>query len=137
MITFNTVGRVCSDPEIKQVGETNVASFRIAVKAAGEKSTDASNPGRLDGFFSVDVWGRQADFVNNYVKKGSVLQISGTLRHRTWEDKDTGKRRESISLTADQLTFTPNQPARDASSSEQQAVGAAASGGQAKDPWDV
>lgn len=136
MITFNAVGRVCGDPEIKQVGDTNVASFRIAVKTAGEKNNDADNPGRLDGFFSVDVWGRSADFVSNYVKKGAVLQLSGELRHRTWEDKDTGKKREGITLVAHQVSFTPSQPARgDSGSSEQEPVGAGS--GQKKDPFDV
>lgn len=139
MITFNTVGRVCTDPEIKQVGETNLATYRIAVKAAGEKSTDSANPGRLDGFFSVESWGRNADFVNNYVKKGSVLQITGTLRHRSWDDKESGKKREAITLVADQISFTPNQPARDGNSSEHQAVGAVVSpaAAQTEDPFDV
>jgi single-strand DNA-binding protein len=53
-------------------------------------------------FHSIVAWGRLAEIIAEYVKKGSKVYIEGRLRHRVWKDKD-GKNRKVTEIVADNL----------------------------------
>lgn len=92
--TVSLVGRLVRDPEAKQVGQYEKAGFSIAVDRdfGKEKTTD---------FFDCDAWGKTAEFVNKYLKKGALVAITGRLQQDTWE-KD-GKKYSKVLVVADKV----------------------------------
>lgn len=86
--TIIIVGNLGRDPEMRYtpngsaVTSLNVASSRTYTDAAGQKVKETT-------WFRVSVWGKQAESVNNFLKKGSMVLIEGELR----PDKETGNPR--------------------------------------------
>ncbi len=96
------VGNVGQDPEIRALPSGQaVANFRIATsdswrdKQTGElrESTE---------WHSVAVFGRLAEIVGEYVRKGQQLYLEGRLRTRKWQDK-SGNDRYSTEIVADEM----------------------------------
>ena len=89
-------GNVVADPESRstQTGKA-IATFRLAV----------NNPinDKDVVYIDVDTWEKQADFVTNYVKKGSAVSVVGRLKQDSWE-KD-GKKQSKILVVADRVNF--------------------------------
>lgn len=96
------VGNLTRDVETRQAGETTIASLRIAVnerrKVDGEW-TEQPN------YFDVDVFGKQAENAAEYLSKGRQVAIDGRLRWREWEDKDSGAKRQAVSIVAESVQF--------------------------------
>ncbi|MFT8314146.1 MAG: single-stranded DNA-binding protein [Clostridium sp.] len=84
------VGRLVRDPELKHI-ESNgkeVSNFTIAVNrnfvnSKGEREAD---------FVPVVVWGKTAELVCNYMKKGRLISISGRLQIRSYDTKEGNKK---------------------------------------------
>jgi single-strand DNA-binding protein len=80
-----------------------VCSLRIAVndqvkdQASGEWVEKAN-------YFTVDVFGRQAETCAQYLTRGRQVAVSGRLRWRQWETQD-GQKREAVSIAADRVQF--------------------------------
>ena len=89
-------GNVVADPESRttQTGKT-VAGFRLAV------NNPINDKDVL--YIDVDAWEKQAEFVMNYVKKGSGVSVVGRLKQDTWE-KD-GKKQSKIVAVAERVGF--------------------------------
>ena len=76
------VGHVGKDPEIRSTssGDT-VASFSLATNSGyGEKKTT--------DWHNVSVFGKSANFVRDYVKKGAQVYVEGSIRNRSYVDKN-------------------------------------------------
>ncbi|NMB62599.1 MAG: single-stranded DNA-binding protein [Chloroflexi bacterium] len=86
--TLIIVGRLGQDPEMRYmpngqaVTNFSVASDRSYRNAGGEMV-------KVTTWFRVSVWGKQAESCNQYLNKGSMVLIEGTLN----PDKDTGRPR--------------------------------------------
>ncbi|MBV6342415.1 single-stranded DNA-binding protein [Candidatus Magnetobacterium casense] len=96
------VGRCTADPELRHLPSgTAVTTFSIANDktwvAEGEKKQEVS-------FFRCVAWGKLAETITTYVKKGHRVGISGRLRQNRWEDSD-GKKRDAIEITVEELQF--------------------------------
>jgi single-strand DNA-binding protein len=88
------VGRLGQDPEIKYFESGSVkARFSLAVDRTLSK-TD-----KVTDWFNVEVWGKQAEIVAEYVKKGTMLSVTGTLEVQTWQDQ-AGNTREAPMVRA-------------------------------------
>ena len=89
-------GNVVADPESRstQTGKA-IATFRLAV----------NNPinDKDVVYIDVDTWEKQADFVTNYVKKGSAVSVVGRLKQDSWEK--VGKKQSKILVVADRVNF--------------------------------
>jgi single-strand DNA-binding protein len=76
------VGRITKDPELKTIPSgSQVVNFSIAVNRnytdpSGEKKTD---------FIECVIWGKQAENLSKYVKKGFLLGIEGKLQQKVYE----------------------------------------------------
>ncbi len=84
------VGNVGKDPEVKYFdNDVSVARFPLATSETytrnGEKVTQTE-------WHNITVWRGLAKVAENYIKKGMQLYIEGSLRTRSWEDKDGNKR---------------------------------------------
>lgn len=95
------VGNVTKDPEVRQAGETSVCTIRIAcnerMKKAGEWVDHAE-------FVDVVCWGKTAENVGEYVRKGKQVYVEGKLRTRQYKDKE-GVERYRTEVNADQVLF--------------------------------
>lgn len=93
------IGRLTRDPELRFVASTGkaVANFTLAVNRVYSKEKEAD-------FFRVVVWGKQAENVANYLKKGSQCAVSGSIQNNNYTDKD-GNQRYSTDIQADRVEF--------------------------------
>jgi len=96
------IGNVTRDIERKHTAKgTAVASASLALNRSfkteqGEKHEETT-------FVDVEFWGRSAEVVSEYVKKGSPLYVEGRLKQETWEDKETGSKRQRIKVVAENI----------------------------------
>ncbi|WP_036225952.1 single-stranded DNA-binding protein [Mesoaciditoga lauensis] len=89
------VGRITHDPELKATTSgTEIVNFQLAVNRYGkDKQAD---------FFRIVCFGRSAEFVSTYVKKGTLLLVEGSLRNNVWEDS-TGQKRSNTEIIANRV----------------------------------
>ena len=76
------VGRITKDPELKST-QSNV-SFVNFTLAVNRQFTDQSGERQAD-FIQCVVWRRQAENLNQYIRKGALLGIEGRIQTRTYE----------------------------------------------------
>lgn len=97
-------GNLTRDPELKALPSgQNVASFSIATNRTF-KDRDGKKQEQTD-FHNVVVFGRSADLVAQYLKKGSSAFIEGRIQTRNWE-KD-GQKHYRTEVVADNVQFGP------------------------------
>ena len=97
-------GNLTRDPELRALPSgMNVASFSIATNRV-YKDRDGKKQEQTD-FHNIVVFGRQADTISQYLKKGSSAFIEGRLQTRSWE-KD-GKKNYRTEVIADRVQFGP------------------------------
>jgi single-strand DNA-binding protein len=97
------VGNLTRDPELKQTPSgTPVCSLRIAVNSRRRDEsgqwTDKPN------YFSVSVFGNQAESCSQYLSKGRPVAIDGRLDWREWQAQD-GSKREAVEIVAESVQF--------------------------------
>jgi len=97
-------GNLTRDPELRALPSgMNVASFSVATNRV-YKDRDGKKQEQTD-FHNVVVFGRQADTINQYLKKGSSVFVEGRIQTRSWE-KD-GKKNYRTEVIADRVQFGP------------------------------
>ena len=86
------VGHVGADPEPRYTSSgTAVVNLRMATN---EVWRDAEGKDQeITEWHRVVLWGKQAEFAANYIKKGQLIYVEGRLQTRTWEDRDKVERR--------------------------------------------
>lgn len=84
------LGRLIKDPELRTVesGDRVYTKFIIAV----ERNFKSADGIRKADLIPVTVWGKKAEVICKYLKKGSGLSLSGRLRTGSYEDKDGNKK---------------------------------------------
>jgi single-strand DNA-binding protein len=92
------LGRLTRDPEARTTtsGKT-VVSFSLAVDRAGQDD-------QAD-FFDITAWEKLGELVTQYLSKGRRVLVQGRLRQDSWDDKETGKKRSRVEVTATDVTF--------------------------------
>ena len=111
------MGRLTRDPEQRSTTTgKNIVSFSIAVDRGGQDdSTD---------YFDINAWEKLGDLVMQYLTKGRRVLVQGRLRQDSWDDKETGKKRSRIDVTASDVTFLDGPSDISGSSSAGQSSGA-------------
>lgn len=95
------IGRLTKDPELRFTpgGGKAVSNFTLAVnrrfKSQGQPEAD---------FIPIVVWGKQAENTANYMSKGRLVGISGSIQTRSYEAKD-GIKRYVTEVIADEVQF--------------------------------
>ncbi|MGB3571337.1 MAG: single-stranded DNA-binding protein [Phormidesmis sp.] len=91
------VGRVGRDPEIRYFESGNVlAKCGLAVNRR-TKNNDQPD------WFNLEIWGKTAEIAANYVRKGSLIGVTGSLKLDSWQDRATGATRTSPVIRVNQL----------------------------------
>jgi len=120
------MGRLTRDPEERTTSTGKlIVSFGIAVDRVGQD--DSAD------FFDVTAWEKLGELVIKYLGKGSRVLVQGRLRQDSWDDKETGKKRSRVEVTATDVTFLDSPKG----SGEGQATSSASSTRSAKKTKDV
>jgi len=107
MASFNKVilvGNLTRDPELRYTPKgTAIAKIGLAVNRnwtseSGEKKEEVT-------FIDVDVFGRTAENVGQYMRKGRPILVEGRLRLDQWDDKQTGQKRSRLGVVAETVQF--------------------------------
>lgn len=130
------IGNCTRDPEVRYtpkgtaVAELGLAVNRFFTSETGEKREETT-------FVDVTLWGRQAEVAGEYLKKGRPVFIEGRLQLDTWEDKQSGQKRNKLKVVGEglQLLGSPREGGGGSSShggaEEYGGSGAGSSGGGA------
>jgi single-strand DNA-binding protein len=104
------VGRLTRDPELRALPSgVSVCGLRVACSSSRK---DAGGDYReKPNFFDVSVYGRPAESVSRYMRKGSRVAIDGRLEWREWETSDQQKR-QAVSIVADTVQFLDSPDGR-------------------------
>ncbi|MCX8090359.1 MAG: single-stranded DNA-binding protein [Verrucomicrobiae bacterium] len=112
MASFNKVilmGNLTRDPELRYtpkgtpVARLGIALNRVWTTETGERKEEVT-------FVDVDVFGRTAENVAQYMRKGRPILIEGRLRLDQWDDKQTGQKRSKLSVVAEAVQFLGAPP---------------------------
>lgn len=100
------MGRLTAVPELRRTQSgTAVASFRLAV----ERDYADKDGKRETDFFDYVAWRSTAECICKHFSKGQMMTIEGTLRNRSWTDKD-GNRRQSTEVLVNGVWFAGAKP---------------------------
>ncbi|MTJ46716.1 single-stranded DNA-binding protein [Dolichospermum sp. UHCC 0259] len=91
------VGRVGGDPDMKYF-ESGTVKCRLTL-AVNRRSRNNDKP----DWFNLELWGKTAEVAGNYVRKGGLIGVKGSLRFDTWSDRQSGVTRSSPVIHVDQL----------------------------------
>ena len=107
MASFNKVilvGNLTRDPELRYtpkgtaIAKLGLAVNRVWTTEGGEKKEEVT-------FVDVDVFGRTAENVGQYMRKGRPILIEGRLRLDQWDDKQTGQKKSKLGVVAETVQF--------------------------------
>ena len=110
------IGNLTRDPELRYIPSgTAVANFGLAMNRVyttqdGERKEEVC-------FVDVDVWGRTAENCANYLEKGRLVLVEGSLQFRTWETED-GQKRSKLSVRAFNVQFLGGRRTEDTPGAE-------------------
>lgn len=100
------IGNVTRDPEMRYTPNGQaVCSYSVATNRRW-KDKDGNNQEQTE-FHNIVAWGKVAEIIAQYVKKGHKIYIEGRLQTRTWEGQDGGKRNRTEIVMEDFVFLTP------------------------------
>ncbi|MES3004935.1 MAG: single-stranded DNA-binding protein [Patescibacteria group bacterium] len=101
------IGNLTRDPEVKVLPSgIKVASFSLATNRVW-KDKNGVKQENVD-YHNVVVFGKQADIVSQYMKKGNSILIEGRMQTRSWDDA-TGVKKYRTEVIADRIQFGPKK----------------------------
>src|SRR5882672_5823681 len=107
MANFNKVilaGNLTRDPELRYTPKgTAIATLGLAMNRtwrneAGETKEEVT-------FVDVDAFGRTAETIGQYLKKGRPILLEGRLKLDTWEDKQTNQKKSRLGVVLETFQF--------------------------------
>lgn len=120
-------GNLTRDPELKALPSgSQVANFGIATNRTYKDKNGAKQ--ESTEFHNVVAFGRTAEIIGQYFKKGRPIYIEGRIQTRNWDDKESGKKQYRTEIVVENFQFgadggrpsTGSGPSRDASGVEDQ-----------------
>ena len=94
------MGRLTKDPEVRYNGDKAVARYSIAVDRRFKK--DEAD------FFNCVSFGKQAEFVEKYLTKGTKVVLNGRLQNDTYTNKN-GEKAYSMSIIVEEIEFAESK----------------------------
>lgn len=107
MASYNKViliGNLTRDPELRYTAK-GTAIARIGLAVSRKWRNEAGEMQEETTFVDVDAFGRQAETIGQYLKKGRPIMIEGRLRLDQWEDKNTGQKRSKLGVVLEVFQF--------------------------------
>ena len=100
------IGNLTRDPELKSLPSgIKVCSFSLATNRVWKDKNGARQ--ESSDYHNVVVFGRQAETVAQYMKRGNSMLVEGRLQTRSWDDKSSGEKKYRTEIIADRTQFGP------------------------------
>jgi single-strand DNA-binding protein len=107
MANFNKVilaGNLTRDPELRYTPK-GMAIAKIGLAINRRWSNEAGEQKEEVTFVDVDAFGRQAETIGQYLKKGRPILIEGRLKLDQWDDKQTGQKKSRLGVVLENFQF--------------------------------
>jgi single-strand DNA-binding protein len=107
MASYNKVilvGNLTRDPELRYTPK-GLAIAKIGLAVNRNYTTESGEKKEEVTFVDLDAFGRQAETLAQYMKKGSPLLVEGRLRLDQWDDKKTGEKRSKLGIVVEGFQF--------------------------------
>lgn len=98
------IGNLTRDPEVKYtpkgiaIVDIGLAMNRTYTTADGEKREEVT-------FVDVSFFGKQAEVLGQWMKKGRPLYVEGRLKLDSWDDRESGKKQYKLRVTGEEFQF--------------------------------
>lgn len=113
------IGHATKDPEIKDVGDSKVATLRLAVNRSykkGDKWIDKPT------FVDCEAWNQKAEYISDKVQKGTEVYVRGRLETDEWTTKDSGEKRSKLKVYVLELQCGKNRRGDAAGPSDDESI---------------
>ena len=128
MASFNKVilmGNLTRDPELRYTPKgTAIARIGLAINRTWKNETGETKEEVT--FVDVDAWGRQAEVIAQYLKKGRPMLMEGRLKLDQWEDKNTHQKQSKLRVVLESFQFLDSGRAEGRGAATPPAAGSAA-----------
>lgn len=98
MLNITAYGNIGKDPELKNVGQNQVASFSLAVRTGKDETT----------WMNCAVWGKRAQTAAEYLHKGAKITIAGQGKLNSYTTQD-GTERQTLNVNVTDFTLPARQ----------------------------
>ena len=100
------IGNVGRDPKVTPTGDTKIGSISLATtrkyKKGGEKMEETE-------WHTITLFGAQAEFAENYIRKGAQLWVEGRIRTRVYQN-ESGQKSYRTEIVCESLQFVGQAP---------------------------
>jgi single-strand DNA-binding protein len=107
MASYNKVillGNLTRDPELRYTPKGSAVA-RLGLAVNRKYTTETGESREEVTFIDIDAWGKQAEVIGQYCKKGSPLFVEGRLKLDQWDDKNTGQKVSKLRVTLENFQF--------------------------------
>ncbi len=126
------IGNLTRDPELRSLPSgIKVCTFSLATNRVWKDKNGARQESA--DYHNIVVFGRQAETVAQYMKKGNSMLVEGRMQTRSWDDKTSGEKKYRTEIVADRTQFGPKGGASTSGSGASTSPSNASTGGQPDD----
>jgi len=115
MANFNKVilaGNLTRDPELRYTPKgLAIAKFGLAINRTWKSETGETKEEVT--FVDIDAFGRQAEVIAQYMKKGRPFLVEGRLKLDQWDDKQTNQKRSRLGVVLESFSFIDSKQTGD------------------------
>ena len=101
------LGYLTKDPE-KRVTPSGLSICKTVLAINSQYKNKSGEIVKDCEFIGVTWFGKQAENVAQYLKKGSLIMAEGKLKHEEWTDKNTGEKKRKLEVYGEMATFCSN-----------------------------
>lgn len=97
------IGRLTKDPELRAIPSgMSICTFGLATSRKYQANGDWKEE---TTFVDITAWSKTAEAINKYCKKGKLIFVGGRLKLDSWQDKQSGEKKQKLSVVADNVQF--------------------------------
>jgi single-strand DNA-binding protein len=107
MASFNKVillGNLTRDPELRYTPKGSAVA-RLGLAVNRKYTTESGETKEEVTFIDIDAWGKQAELIAQYLRKGNPIFIEGRLKLDQWDDKNTGQKVSKLRVQLEGFQF--------------------------------
>lgn len=128
------MGNLTRDPELRTTPNgQNVASFSLAVNRTW-RNAQGEQQEAVD-YIDCNIWGKPAEVINQYMRKGSGILVSGRLQQRSWEQE--GQKRSKVEVVVEDFNFVGGGQGDNTGAPASSAPASTSSSSKKKEPVEV
>ena len=113
-------GGLGRDPEVRKTqGGSTIMNFSVAVSDR-RKNNQTGQWEEVTNWFDCVMFGKRAESLSRFLKKGMKVTVFGRLQQNRWEDKKSGQKRSKVEVVANDVELPPKGSGSDSQRSERQ-----------------